>query len=797
MKRATFAITGMSCANCALRIEQNLAIQPGVQSALVNFATATLVVEYDPDLRSLAGIAEQVARLGYTALPQETSGELRFGVKGLSCASCVAKLEQALLAHPAVSAAAVNLAQESALVTFDPARASQDEILAVVTAAGYTPDIAAATAGPATDDNRRQRNWLIFSLVLSLPIMATMTLHGTPAIGWLNLVLATVVQFTAGLTFYRGSWYALKGRSANMDLLVALGTSAAYGYSLLAFFGLFGGHGEVFFETSAMLITFIRLGKYLEARARGRASDALKQLLHLQADKARIVENGRERQVPASAVRVGDQVIVRPGETIPVDGVVVAGSSSVDESMVTGESVPLEKNAGSTVTGATINKTGVLTIETTRVGADTLLSQIVRMVQDAQADKAPIQRFADRVSAVFVPLVVLAALLTFAGWYLLTSHGFLFAFKLAIAVVVIACPCAMGLATPTAIMVGSGIGLARGILIKRGSALEHIARMQSLLLDKTGTLTRGQPVMTDLVAVRGVDEERLLECLAAAEANSLHPLAQAIVSAAASRGITPGPVADFTERGGFGVSCHYNDIPLLAGNARLMEEAAIATTPLEVEALRLGAEGKSLIFIAAAGGLVGIAALQDPLKETSTAAIDALHRLGITTAMITGDHREVAAAIARQAGVDAFEAEVLPHRKQEVVKEYQARGLFTGMVGDGINDAPALAQADIGIAIGGGTDVAKETGDIILVRGDLMDVVHAVTLGRATLAKIKQNLFWALFYNILGIPLAAGLLYAPFGLTLKPEFAGLAMALSSVSVVGNSLLLKRVTRQLA
>jgi len=785
----------MSCANCATRIEQNLAVQPGVQSAAVNFATATLLVEYDPELRSAASIAEQVTRLGYTVRPEEASGELRFSVQGLSCAACVAKLEKKLLTHPAVLTAAVNLSQESAFVSFDPTRASQDDIFALVTAAGYTPALVVASPADA-DSATTQRNWLIFSLALSLPIMATMAIHGNPVVGWLNLVLATTVQFSAGLTFYRGSWFALKDRSANMDVLVALGTTAAYGYSLLAFFGFFGSHGAVFFETSAMLIAFIRLGKFLEARARGKAGDALKQLLHLQADKARIMENGRERQVPATAVKVGDLVIVRPGETIPVDGVVVAGASSVDESMVTGESVPLEKSPGGTVTGATINKTGVLTIETTRVGADTLLAQIVRMVQDAQADKAPIQRFADRVSAVFVPVVILAALLTFTGWYLLSAHGFLFAFKLAIAVVVIACPCAMGLATPTAIMVGSGIGLARGILIKRGSALENIARMQALLLDKTGTLTRGQPVMTDLVTVRGVDGERLLECLAAVEANSLHPLAQAVVSHAVDRGITPGPVTEFAERGGFGISCRYNDIPLLAGNARLMEEAGVATTPLEVEAVRLGGEGKSLIFIAAAGRLMGIAALQDPLKETSAVAIAELNRLGITTAMITGDHREVAAAIARQAGVDEFEAEVLPHRKQEVVKEYQARGLFTGMVGDGINDAPALAQADIGIAIGGGTDVAKETGDIILVRDDLLDVVRAIKLGRATLAKIKQNLFWALFYNILGIPVAAGLLYYPFGLTLKPEFAGLAMALSSVSVVGNSLLLRRITKQL-
>jgi len=781
-----FKITGMSCVNCAGRIEKALIQMPGIGEASVNFAVEELSVTYDPALASRNAIEARVRELGYGIRVIAPAGELRFGVRGLHCASCVTTLESRLLAHPAVKLAVVNLAQEEALVTYDPTHLSKAEIFTMVVDAGYQP------AEEATDDAAArltvQRNWFLTSLALSLPIMATMPIHHNVLVGWLNLLLATAVQFSAGLTFYTGSYHALKNRSANMDVLVALGTSAAYFYSLFAFFGAFGAEGEVFFETSAMLIAFIRLGKYLEARARGKAGEALKKLLRLQADKARLVTADGEREVPASTVKVGDVVLVRPGETIPVDGVVLEGTASVDESMVTGESIPVDKGAGDAVTGATVNRTGVLRIEATRVGEETLLPQIVRMAQEAQADKAPIQRFADRVSGVFVPIVILLAAVTFVIWFVPLHQEFLFAFKLAIAVVVIACPCAMGLATPTAIMVGSGVGLNRGILIKRGSVLENIARVQAVLLDKTGTLTRGEPALTDLAPAPGVPEDRLLEYLIAAESQSMHPLAEAVVHAAAARGIVPGTVTHYLERGGFGVSCTYNGSDILAGNARLMEEAGIALDTMAEESARLAAEGKSLVYLAVNGRLTGVAALADPLKESSVRAVTELRGMGIATCMITGDHREVAAVVARQAGVDNFEAGVLPDRKRQVVKEYQEKGLYVAMAGDGINDAPALAQADIGIAIGGGTDVAKETGDVVLVRDDLMDVVRAIRLGKATLAKIKQNLFWALFYNILGIPVAAGALYFPLGITLKPELAGLAMAFSSVSVVTNSIL---------
>ena len=795
MNKTIFRITGMSCASCAARIEKGIEALNGVSSAAVNFAAEELIVNHDETIISAEQIALGVEDLGYGASQPEPPGELTFGVRGLHCASCVATLEKKLLENRAVATAIVNLAAETGFVRFDPLRITIADIFTIVHAAGYTPVDLRQGETTTEDTLRSQRNWFLFSLLASLPIMLTMGMHHNRAVMQFNFLLATAVQFSAGLIFYRGAWASLKNRSANMDVLVALGTSAAYFYSLLSYAGMLGPDREVFFETSAMLIAFIRLGKYLEARARGKAGEALKKLLRLQADKARLVTDEGEREVPSSIIRVGDIVLVRPGETIPVDGEVIEGSCAVNESMVTGESLPVLKTTGDTVTGATINVNGVLKVRATRVGEATLLSQIVHMVREAQGDKAPIQRFADLISGVFVPLVILCSLATFYIWLFPLHADFLTSFKFAIAVVVIACPCAMGLATPTAIMVGSGIALGRGILVKKGSALEIISRLDVLLLDKTGTLTTGTPVMTDLAAAPGVDPDRLLECLATAEAHSTHPLAQAAVAAAAATGIRPGEALDFEERGGYGITCSYGGFRLAVGNERLMVEEQVAMKPLKKRIDELAGAGKSLIFVAAGTTLVGVAAFADTLKPGSAKAVAEFRRMGITTCMITGDHTDVAALVAKQAGVDSFEAGVLPGRKQEVVKEYQQRGQITGMVGDGINDAPALAQADIGIAIGGGTDVAKETGDIVLMRDDLMDVVRAIAIGRATLAKIKQNLFWALFYNILGIPVAAGML-SRYGITLKPEYAGLAMAFSSVSVVLNSILLKRIAKTL-
>ncbi|HIJ81066.1 MAG TPA: cadmium-translocating P-type ATPase [Desulfuromonadales bacterium] len=725
-----------------------------------------------------------------------TANELTFGVQGLHCASCVNTLEKKLLVRPAISTAIVNLATESGFVRFDHTLITPDDIFGIVREAGFTAVPVEDAAQSIDEGLTAQKRWFLFSLLLSLPIMLTMGMHSNRAVMQLNFLLATVVQFSAGLAFYSGAWNALKNRSANMDVLVALGTSAAYFYSLLAYFGLMGPHREVFFETSAMLIAFIRLGKYLEARARGKAGEALRKLLQLQADRAVLVTETGEQEVPASLVRVGDIVLVRAGDTIPVDGEVIDGGGAVNESMVTGESLPVLKKAGDQVSGATISTNGVMRIRATRIGGDTLLAQVIRMVREAQGDKAPIQRFADAVSSWFVPIVLLLAAATFTVWFYLLSSDFLTAFRFAVAVVVIACPCAMGLATPTAIMVGSGIALGRGILVKKGSALETIARLQVLLLDKTGTLTRGKPEMTDLLPVsRSIDPARLLECLATAESCSTHPLAQAAVSAALDAGVIPGKATEFEERGGYGITCTYKEVRLAVGNQRLMAEAGIDLAPLVRKVGELTASGKSLVYVAAGNALVGVAAFADMLKPGSAPAVRQLQQMGITTCMITGDHADVAASIARQAGIERFEAEVLPGRKQEIVREYQQSGMITGMVGDGINDAPALALADVGIAIGGGTDVAKETGDIILIRDDLLDAVRAIRIGRATLSKIRQNLFWALLYNMLGIPVAAGLL-SRYGITLKPEYAGLAMALSSVSVVVNSILLRRFEKQL-
>ncbi len=795
MKTISFQVTGMSCVNCSARVEREINSFPGVESATVNFAAAQLTASYDEQITSPEKIMEKVQSLGYGVVRPEPPGELTFGVSGLHCANCVARLEKTLLEQPGVTTAVVNLAASTGFVRFDPAQQNKGSIFRVVLDAGYTPLEPEQGEEAEASELTSQWHWFLFALVLSIPIMATMTMHHNRTVGWINLVLATVVQFTAGLAFYRGAWSALKSKSSNMDVLVALGTTAAWGYSMLAFFGLLGDSKDVFFETSAWLITFIRLGKYLEARARGKAGEALKKLLHLQADKARLVTEEGEKEVPASVIRVGDLVAVRPGETIPVDGEVVEGSSSVDEAMVTGESLPVDKRLGDHVTGATINKNGRLVVKATRIGEETLLSQIVRMVRDAQGDKAPIQRFADAVSEWFVPLVVGLSIITFVVWFVVLKSPFLVAFKFAVAVVVIACPCAMGLATPTAIMVGSGVALARGILVKKGSALETIAGLQVLLMDKTGTITSGKPALSSLVTMPDVTEKQLLEYLAAAEQSSSHPLATAVVSGAIERGVKPGEVSDFNELEGHGVTCVLQGRRVATGNLRLMEREGAGFERLSGQAAELAQHGNSLIYVACDGKPIGIAALSDQIKDSSIQAVTEFNQLGIKTVMVTGDHQAVAASVASQVGIKEYEAQVLPGHKQELVKKYQDQGFKVGMVGDGINDAPALAAADTGIAIGGGTDVAKETGDIVLIKDDLMDAVRAIKVGRATLSKVKQNLFWALIYNVVGIPIASGV-FAGYGIYLKAEFAGLAMAFSSVSVVINSIMLKRVSNKL-
>ena len=721
--------------------------------------------------------------------------ELRLRIGGMHCVNCAGRIEKELAALDGVEQATINFASETLHVDYQAATISPEMIAARVSGLGYTAS-SLESASTAGEEARRDLYWLLFSALLTTPVVLLMFRGGHEGTGlWISATLATIVQFSAGLTFYSGAWNALRNRSTNMDVLVALGISAAWGYSLLALFGLLGPHAHNFFETGAMLITFIRCGKWLEARARGRASRALRELLTLQPDTARLLRDGVESEVPTRTLQVGDLILVKPGERIAVDGVIVSGEGAIDEAMLTGEAAPVAKGPGERVSGATINRSGLLTIRATAVGAGTVLARIVRMVEDAQADKAPIQRLVDRVSAVFVPIVIALSILTLLGW-LVAGPTFVFALQLAIAVVVIACPCALGLATPTAIMVGSAVGLSSGILFKRASALENVARIDTVLFDKTGTLTSGSFGVTDLLPVDGIAPDELLRLAAAIEAGSTHPLATAVVAHAAGRDFAPLALSNVSEVGGHGLIAQSEGAPLVAGNRRLCEREGIDLAPLAAAEARLAGEGKSMIFIARGGQLLGLIALADTVKPEASEAIRRLHALGLKTAMITGDRQDAAQAVAAALGISEVEAEVLPGDKLTVVRRWQAEGKRVAMVGDGINDAPALAAADIGIAIGSGTDVAKETGEIVLVRGDLLDVERAIRLGRATLSKIRQNLFWAFFYNIVGIPIAAGLLYPAFHLILKPEFAGLAMAFSSVSVVSNSLLLNGIRKKL-
>jgi len=794
-KKARFKITGMTCANCAATIEKGIGGLDGVESASVNFAAETLTAEYFDDKIKPSDIEEKVKALGYgvASADEQEEGRLAFHVGGMHCSTCAGTIEDKLGALPGVESVVVNLATERATVEYDPLKIDAAQIFRKVRDIGYIPREEEQEAEP---ESRNEIRWLLYSVGLTAPILAIMysSVAGS-AEPYALFALTTVLQFTAGLTFYTGAYKSLRNRSANMDVLISLGISAAYLYSVIVtFLPLLMPSGHTFYETSAMLICFVRFGKMLEARAKGRASRALRKLLELQADRARLIVDGEEREVGASEVGIGDVVLVKAGEKIPVDGVIIAGTSSVDESMLTGESIPADKEPGDEVTGATINRSGVLKIRATRIGKDSVLSQIVRMVEEAQGDKAPIQRFADTVSNYFVPSVVMAAIVTFALWLILGEAAdggrLILALSASIAVLVIACPCALGLATPTAIMVGSGVGLGRGILFKKASALENISRLQAVVFDKTGTITTGAPRVVGVVALdETMSEDELLELAATVESGSSHPLAEAVTEEARQRGLEFASAPDCEEVGGKGIVCRLGGDRIAAGNIRLMESCEIDHSIAGPLAEKLMSEGKTLIYVARNGKLKGMLALADVPKKNAGRALTELRKLGLKTYMITGDNRPAAQAVAKDLGIDHVEAEVMPADKIDAIKKYQAQDLRVGMVGDGINDAPALAQADIGIAIGSGADIAKETGDIVLVKSDLMDVARAIKLGRLTLRKVKQNLFWAMFYNCLGIPVAA------LGL-LEPRWAGLAMALSSVSVVANSLLLRRADSKL-
>ncbi|HZK84572.1 MAG TPA: heavy metal translocating P-type ATPase [Desulfosporosinus sp.] len=795
-----FKISGMTCANCALTIEKGIKTMPGVKTVAVNFASEKLTVEIDPNVIKEEDLLAKIKDLGYGAHSKDDeSGKKQFKVSGMTCTNCAQTIEKKLNGTAGVKNASVNYASETVTVEFDPDVINMSGIFEQVRDAGYTP---LENKDKDQDDRTaiKQRNWLIFSVVLSLPIVPLMYLPMSRLTMYSMIILATIVQFTAGWTFYRGAYHALKNRSANMDVLVALGITAAYGYSLMTtlntLFPTLFFKGPAFFDTSVLLITFVRFGKFLEAKAKGRAGQALKKLLELQADKAHLLVNGEEKQVAASDLKIGDIVIVKSGEKIPVDGEIIEGKASIDEAMITGESIPVDKGVGDPVIGATINSSGSIKVKTSKTGKDTVLSGIIKMVEDAQGVKPPIQALADKISSYFVPIVVSISLITFLIWYFALQSTFVFAFTAAIAVLVIACPCALGLATPTAIMVGSGVGLERGILFKSAAVLEGIAHLQVIGFDKTGTLTKGAPEVTDILPYASYSKEDVLKIAGAGENPSIHPLAQAVVAKAKKEQLEIQEVTDYKEEGGYGVTCAFEGQTLLIGNMKLMNLNNVDVKEAKQDFERLAESGKTTSFIALGERVIGLIALADVVKESTKEAIDRLHLLGMKTFMITGDNEKVAHMVADQVGIDEVIAEILPEDKIKIIKKYQDQGFKVAMVGDGINDAPALAQSDIGIAIGSGTDVAKETGDVVLVRNDLIDVERAIRLGRRTLRKIKQNLFFALIYNILGIPIAAGVLYPLTGQLLPPEWAGLAMASSSVSVVTSSLLLKRYDKEL-
>jgi Cu+-exporting ATPase len=790
-KEVVLPLTGMTCANCALTIERSLGKTQGVKEAKVNLASEKAVVSYDPSLVGGDGLVGSIREAGYDV----ATARIDLPITGMTCANCVQNVERALKKVEGVLKAEVNLATEKASVEYVPSIVGLGALRKAVEDAGYgvilvEDELAAedVEALAREEEIRRQRHLLIVGLIFTIP---TFVLSMGVDLGLLPdfalrkyvlLALATPVQFYVGWQFYRGTWKSLKLRTAGMDTLIAMGSSAAYFYSLAATF-IIGGH--VYYETAAMIITLIILGKYLEAGAKGRTSEAIKRLMGLRAKTARVIRDGKELDVPVEEVQVGDLIVVRPGEKIPVDGVVADGRSSVDESMITGESLPLGKEVGDQVIGATINKTGSFKFQATKVGRDTVLAQIVRLVEQAQGSKAPVQRLADRVASVFVPAVISVALLTFLAWFFVGAAGLERSLINMVAVLVIACPCALGLATPTAVMVGTGKGAERGILIKSGESLERAGTLDTVVLDKTGTITEGQPRVTDVVANGSLTEGEILRLAASAEKGSEHPLGEAIVEAAEAQGLALIEADDFQAVAGQGIVVSLDGQQLLLGNRTLMAKEGVDLAPAEAEVDRLQAEGKSTVLLAVDGRVEGVIAVADTVKEGSPEAVSRLHAMGLQVVMISGDNLRTAQAIADEVGIDRVLAEVLPEDKAQEVKKLQEEGHVVAMVGDGINDAPALAQADIGIAIGTGTDVAIEVGDIVLMRGDLRSVPQAIQLSRKTMGTIKGNLFWAFAYNTAGIPIAAA------GI-LVPWMAAAAMAFSSIFVVSNSLRLRGV-----
>ncbi|NKC68808.1 heavy metal translocating P-type ATPase [Vagococcus fluvialis] len=808
-----YNIEGMTCASCAQTVEKVVSKVPSVEEASVNLATEKLTISFDENSANEEAVIKAVDDAGYqVVMPGE---HMQYDIDGMTCASCSQTIEKVINKLDGVQSASVNLATEKMVVDFNPSELSSNDIMEAVKNSGYSAKESLSQEAQADLDKEKKekhikkmlsRFWQSAVLTVPLLYIAMGEMVGLPIpemihpmvyperFALLQLAL-TIPVLIIGRPFFIVGFRALFKGHPNMDSLVALGTSAAALYSLYGtIMVLLGDHHfamNLYYESAAVILTLITLGKYFEAVSKGKTSEAIKKLMGLAPKTAIVVRDGVETEISVDDVVLGDVIVVKPGDKIPVDGVIVSGTSAVDESMLTGESIPIEKKAGDKVIGASINKNGSFQFEATKVGKDTTLSQIIKLVEDAQGSKAPIAQLADKVSGVFVPIVIVLAILSGVTWYFLGQESWVFALTITISVLVIACPCALGLATPTAIMVGTGKGAENGVLIKSGDALETTHKIETIVFDKTGTITEGKPVVTDILVTGSLSKDDFLLLAASAEKGSEHPLGEAIVLAAEEKGMTFKEIDNFVAIPGHGIEVEIEKETFILGNKKLMVEKQIDLLDFEEESNRLAKEGKTPMYIANSHELLGIIAVADTIKESSVKAIEKLHRMGLEVAMLTGDNKRTAEAIAKQVGIDRVLSEVLPEDKANEVKKLQQEGKKVAMVGDGINDAPALAQADIGIAIGSGTDVAMESADIVLMRSDLMDVPTAIELSHATIKNIKENLFWAFLYNTLGIPVAMGLLYLFGGPLLNPMIAGAAMSFSSVSVLLNALRLKR------
>lgn len=809
----TFEIEGMTCASCAQTVEKSARKLSGMNKAAVNLATEKLTVQYDDSVLSESDIQEAVKNAGYKV--KKNIVQKTLNIEGMTCASCAQTVEKSTQKLEGMEEASVNLATEKLSVKYDPSVLNLSDITQAVSNSGYEAHEDIHSANQVDTDQEKKDNhikklWKRFvaSAIFTIPLfyLSMGPMVGLPVPGFLDadinplmntivqLILTTPVMFINGEYFKNGFRTLFRGHP-NMDSLVALGTSAAYVYSLYSTYAVYAGDASFahmqYYESAAVILTLITLGKYFEAVSKGRSSEAIKKLMGLAPKTARVMRDGVEKEISIDEVQVDDVIVVRPGEKLPVDGVIISGTTAIDEAMLTGESIPVEKTVGDEVIGASINKTGSFQYRATKVGKDTALAQIVKLVEDAQGSKAPIAKLADEISGIFVPVVIGLAILAGFGWYFIGGETLSFALTISISVLVIACPCALGLATPMAIMVGTGKGAENGVLIKSAESLETTGKVDTIVFDKTGTITEGKPVVTDIVTVDGLEDAELLRLAASAEVGSEHPLGEAIVRDAREKNIELTDAVEFNAIPGHGIEVTIDGKHLYLGNQRLMVENDISLDVLSETSDRLAEQGKTPMYITINHELAGIIAVADTVKENSIQAIERLHKMGIEVAMITGDNKRTADAIARQVGIDRVLSEVLPEDKAEEVVKLQEEGKRVAMVGDGINDAPALAQSDIGIAIGSGTDVAMESADIVLMRSDLMDVPTAVELSKATVKNIKENLFWAFAYNTLGIPIAMGLLFLFGGPLLNPMFAAAAMSLSSVSVVLNASRLRR------